>query len=264
MIMKNNGFIFLLALSLPLLFFTSCKNVNSNILFKIPKDGSFQFDSITINPKEDYRIGPGDRISFLFSPNKGEQLIFNQSGVQEIREGGIGQSRNRMDFLVRSDGLVEFPLIGNFYINGYTIRQAEDSLRVLLSKDFVDPFVMIRVTNQRVVVFPGKGTARLVPIENNNTTLLEVIALSGGIAEQGRSNSIRVMRRTEMGKREIFNIDLSTIEGIREADMVVQANDYIYVDFKPRIANSVLSEVRPWISLVSTTFASYLLLMRFL
>ena len=61
------------------------------------------------------------------------------------------------------------------------------------------------------------------------------------------------MRRSEIGKREIYKIDLSTINGIKEADMIVQGNDYIYIDYKPRIASSILGEIGPWLGLATTS-----------
>jgi polysaccharide export outer membrane protein len=236
---------------------TSCKNVNSHVMFKIPKDGSFKFDSLPMNPFEDYRLGPGDRISFIFGPNKGEQIVFNQSNVEEITQIGLRNQSNRRenDFLIRQDGTVDLPLIGVYTAKGLTTTELEIKLKEELSKNFIEPFVMVRVTNQRVVVFNGRGNANVVPIQNNNTTLLEAIAMSGGIVEEGRASSIRIMRRTNVGKREIYNVDLSKIEGLREADMILQGNDYIYIDYKPRIASSVFREVSPWLSLITTSLA---------
>jgi hypothetical protein len=80
--------------------------------------------------------------------------------------------------------------------------------------------------------------------------------LAGGIREEGRANSIKLMRKTENG-REIYKIDLSTIKGLNEAQMIVQSNDYIYVDFKSRIASSILAEIAPWLSLITTGLLTY-------
>lgn len=237
---------------------TSCKNINSNALFKIPKDGSFAFDSIKMNPDDDYILGPGDRFSFIFATNEGERIIFSQSGVAELAEGGGNnqnqQTRNRVDYLVRQNGMAELPIIGEIYVKGMTIVALEDSLSEMLSKNFINPYVQIRLTNQRVIVFPGRGNAQVVYLNNTNTSLLEVIALAGGISEEGRANSIRIMRRAK-GRREIYKVDLSTIEGLKSADMIVQGNDFIYIDYKPRIATSVFREVGPWLSLVTTSLA---------
>ena len=76
MILKIIRFSFIILVFSSLI--TSCKNINSNALFKIPKDGSFAFDSLKMNPDDDYRLGPGDRFSFVFGTNEGEKIVFNQ------------------------------------------------------------------------------------------------------------------------------------------------------------------------------------------
>ena len=244
----------------------SCRNINSNILFKIPKGDEFKYDSIPLEPKEDYKLGSGDRFNFVFGTNDGEKIIFNQSGVINGNEGvqnqnnfNIQQNRNTLNFLVRQDGTANLPLLGIVPVAGHTITQLEDTLKSLLSKNYVNPFEMIRLMNQRVIVFPGKGDAQVVYLQNTNTSLLETIALAGGIREEGRANSIKLMRRSKNG-REIYKIDLSTIKGLKEAEMIVQSNDYIYVDFKPRFASSFLMEITPWLSVLTTALLTYTIL----
>ena len=115
--------------------------------------------------------------------------------------------------------------------------------------------MQIRLSNQRVFFFGDRGNAEVIYLQNTNTSLIEVIALAGGISPNSRSNSIKVMRRTNKGKREIYKIDLSTISGLKEAEMIVQGNDFIYIDYKPRIASSFFSEIGPWLSLATTSLA---------
>ena len=258
----RNSKIFFLALIPALLLLNSCANVNSNILFKIPKGDQFKFDSLPLEPSEDYKLGVGDRFSFLFGTNSGEKIILNQSGVNTFNEGNnnnttlMNQQRNQFTYLVRQDGYVNLPLIGEVKLSNKTIVEAEDTLVNLLSKNYLNPFVQIRITNQRVIIFPGKGDAMVVYLQNTNTSLLEALAMAGGIREEGRANSIKLMRKTEKG-REIYKIDLSTIGGLNEAQMIVQSNDYIYVDFKSRVASSILAEIAPWLSLITTGLLTY-------
>jgi len=243
----------------------SCRNINSNILFETPKGDSFKFDSIPLEPKDDYRLGTGDRFNFIFGTNDGERIIFNQSGVKlegvsnnTFQQNNL-QNQYAISYLIRQDGTVNLPLIGVITAEGKTIIELEEYLKVLLSKNYLNPFVMIRLVNQRVIVFPGKGEAQVVYLQNTNTSLLEAIAMAGGIRDEGRANSIKLMRKTSNG-REIYKIDLSTIEGLSAAEMIIQSNDYIYVDFKPRIASSLLTEVAPWLSIITTAVLTYSLL----
>ena len=254
--------ILFLALIPTLLLLNSCANVNSNILFRIPKGNDFKYDSLPLKPSEDYKLGVGDRFSFLFGTNKGEKIVLFQSGItlnevnNNINNPLLNQQRNQFTYLVRQDGYVNLPLIGEVKLAGLTIVDAENTLVNLLSKNYLNPFVQIRLVNQRVIIFPGKGDAMVVYLQNTNTSVLEALALAGGIREEGRANSIKLMRKTEKG-REIYKINLSTIKGLDEAQMIVQSNDYIYVDFKSRIASSILTEIAPWLSLVTTALLTY-------
>lgn len=237
------------------LLVSSCANINSNAMFKIPKGEDFKYDSLPLNPNDDYKLGPGDRFSFIFGSNQGERIVFNQSGISELTEvSSMTRNQNRVDYLVRQNGEAELPLVGKLYVKGLTLVQLEDSITKILSKNFIDPYVQIRITNQRVMIFPGKGQAQVVYLSNTNTSLLEVIALAGGIPDEGKARSIRVMRRAN-GRREIYHVDLSTIKGLKEAEMVVQGNDYIYIDYKPRFASSIFREVGPWLTLLTTSLA---------
>jgi len=247
----------------PLLIFiillnSSCKSLNSNALFQIPKGEEFSFDSIPLIPKDDYKIGPGDRFSFVFAANNGERFINNLSGFNDGESGNIRStqgSSNINDYLVRQDGTVEIPIIGNYPVAGLTIIELEDSLSKILAKTYNNPFVQIRITNQRVIVFPGRGQAKVVYLQNVNTSLLEAIALSGGISNEGKANSIKLMRKKPSGKREIYKIDLSSIHSMQQAEMIVQCNDYIYIDYRPRYASSISERVGPWVGLITSSLA---------
>ena len=212
-------------------------------------------------PTEDYKLGVGDRFNFLFGTNYGEKIVFNQSGAGNENNNGnnaLNQQNNRLavTYLIRQDGNANLPLLGEVPLANKSIVEAEELLVQLLSKNYLNPYVQIRITNQRVIIFPGKGDAMVVNLQNTNTSLLEVLALAGGVRNEGRANSIKLMRKTNTG-REIYKIDLSTIDGLREAQMIVQSNDYIYVDFKPRYASAVLEEITPWLSLVTTSILAY-------
>jgi polysaccharide export outer membrane protein len=231
-------------------------------MFKISKGDNFQYDSIPMKPTEDYVIGPGDRFTFYFSTNNGERIISGMSGVN----GSDGQIFNRnvqnvQDYLVRRDGTAELPVLGIIKVQGFTTIELEDTLTQLLSKNYINPFVQIRLSNQRIIIFPGRGQAQVVNLSNVNTTLLEVIALAGGLSNDARANSIKLIRKNK-NKREIYKIDLSTINGLKQAEMIVQSNDYIYVDFKPRLASSFLTEVTPWLSVFTTSLALFTFLQK--
>ncbi|MFO0495120.1 MAG: polysaccharide biosynthesis/export family protein [Flavobacteriia bacterium] len=226
----------------------SC-GVNNNIMFKTPKDIELASDTIMLAPPVDYLISVDDRIAFTLATNNGEGI------VQSLSLGGLINSMSSTDYIVREDGNTELPLLGKVQVKGLTTFQCEDTLEMLFARHYQNPFVQVKITSQRVLVFSGNGSsATVVSLTNTNTTLLEVIAQAGGIQERGKANTIKVIRKFG-NERKIFVVDLSTIEGLQYADMIVQANDFIYIEPRPYLLREFLQETAPVLSLISTTLS---------
>ncbi len=241
---KQIGFLIVLVLTF---LFSSC-GINGNMMFKTPKGGEYQHDSIPLKPTREYQISFDDKFVFSLSTNDGQRIIENVSGVG--KEGGTISSG--LEYSVDVDGYAKLPVIGRVFVAGLSVSQLEDTLEQKYAQEYQDPFVQVKLTNQRVLVFPGNGgDARVVPLLNTNTTLMEAIATAGGIAERGKANTIKIMRMVD-GKRKVYVVDFSTIEGLPYADMVVQANDYIYIEPQARLGREVLTQATPFISILSS------------
>ncbi len=224
---------------------TSC-GVNSNVMFKEAKGAEVR-DSIPLKPVEDYRISVDDKIAFTLNTNDGKRIVEDLTGMAE--QNGI--TRMQTEYLVRADGTAKLPIIGLVNVEGLTIEQCEDTLAKRYSAQYKDPYIQVRVTNQRVIVFPGNGSdAKVIPLVNTNTTLMEALAQAGGITERGKANTVKLMRKVN-GERVIYVIDLSKIEGLKYVDMVVQANDYIYVEPTPDLSKEIAEDVVPIVSILS-------------
>jgi len=227
---------------------SSC-GINSNIMFKVPKSDLVYGDSIPLSPKDDYRISIDDKITFQMYTNDGEILLQGNVGV-ENKLGG--ENARLVEYLVKRDGSVELPKIHNVKVEGLSVTECEDLLEGQYTREYKNPFIQVKITNQRVVVFPGNGSdAKVILLENNNTTLMEALAQAGGITERGRANTVKVMRRVD-GIRKVYVLDLSVIEGLKYVDMIVQANDYIYVEPDPQVTKEVVKEIAPVVSIVSS------------
>ena len=110
------------------------------------------------------------------------------------------------------------------------------------------------VSNKRVIVFPGSaGDAKVIPLQNNNTTLIEALALAGGIADDGKARMVKLIRQNK-DKHDVFLIDLSQIEGIMQGSMVLQANDIIYVEPRKKYASRFIQEAAPIVSILTSIF----------
>jgi len=252
---------FLLFLAVIVVSLNSCF-INSNLMLKTDKN--YVFDTIPETPPSEYRISPNDIMSFKIFTNDGFEVVSMAAGIND--NGGANRTmfRNTLNYFIQSDGTTRLPELGVVNLKGYTVREAEFYLETRYAENYVKPFVQIEIINKRVIVFPGNGTeAKVVNLENNNTTLMEAIALAGGIPARGKAAHIKIIRKSDIpGQRKVFEVDLSTIEGLKHCDMIVQANDYIYVEPVPQIANEILRDVAPIVSLISSAVLIYSVIQR--
>ncbi|NQY67895.1 MAG: polysaccharide biosynthesis/export family protein [Flavobacteriales bacterium] len=223
---------------------------NPSMMLKTKRD--YQFSSFPKESNQEYVISPNDRLTFRLLYNDGFKLIDLSSGGQG---GNVLRQNQSSTYLVEFDGKTKLPLLRRTQIAGKTIRQAELMLEELYSAYYVKPFVILKVTNRRVMIFPGSsGSAKTISLQNESTTLLEALALAGGIPSTGRSKKIKVIRKSASSKtgNEVLLIDLSNIDGLKQGELILQGGDMIYIDPIPNIAEQALRNLNPFVSLLST------------
>lgn len=224
----------------------------------------YQYDTLgkdTTVAKE-YRLNPNDIIEFRLFANDGFKMIDilpnqNASNSALLRQG--------FDYVINNDGTVRLPVIGNESLQGLTIEEAQTLLETRYSEYYVKPFVMIRVVNKRVTIYTGEpGQAKVVQLQNNNTTVLEALAIAGGISQYGKAYNIKLIRQTNDPKKpvKVYKLDLSKIENIEQGHTIVQTNDIIYVEPRMQLASKTLREVTPILSLVTSLITFYYVVSR--
>jgi len=246
--MKINYIYIVMSIGL-LLAIQSC-GINSNLMLKTPKD--YVFDELNVDSanaaKNEYIIQVNDIIKFNFYTNNGQRVL-------EVAASSSAKSAvqvNSLSYTIMADSLVKLPSVGELNIVGKSIREAELFIENKFSDLYIDPFVQVSVENKRVIVFPGSGgDSKVIILKNNNTTLLEVLALAGGITERGRASKIKLMRGDE-GNKKVYLIDLSTIEGLQYTDLVIQNGDYLYIEPVPELGKELLKEIAPLVSIISS------------
>jgi polysaccharide biosynthesis/export protein len=159
---------------------------------------------------------------------------------------------SRNFFLVESDGMVELPVVGRVKAEGLTIQEFQTYLEGLFEARFVEPFCLVKVVNRRVIVFNGNASAgEVIVLENANMRLVEAIAAAGGLGARANASKIKVIRK-EDGKDKVFLVDLSTIEGLDYANMIVQNGDVIYVESTKNLSKEVLADTAPVVSILTS------------
>lgn len=227
----------------------SC-NVNKDFMFKTDID--YAFDTLVLDTTgRDFRISPNDRLQINVFTNEGS-IVFEASTSRER----VNLNDVNYTFIVQSDGYVELPILGRVYAEGKSIVEFQDHLEELFSKQFVDPLAQVSVLNRRAIVFNGNSsTGIVVPLMNNNMRLIEVIGASGGLGARADASRIKIIRNSN-GMDNVYLVDLSTIEGIDQANMIIENGDVVYVESTKDRGREILAETTP----ILTLFTSILLL----
>jgi len=235
------------------------------------KQKDYQYFELAKKKMDEYVIEPGDELSLQVYSRDGFKLIDvlggGVSGGNATSTSGTaatnsintsGSNSSNASYIVDKEGFVKLPILGDFFVKGYSQYEISNLLSQRYASLFVNPFVVLRVTNRRVFVFKGQ-VGMVIPLNETPTNILEVLAKSGGLDRTVKAYKIKVIRG-DLKNPQVKLIDLSTLEGLRNADLIVQTNDIIYVEQRKKIASDVLIEIAPILSAASLILTSVILI----
>ncbi|GAA3991638.1 polysaccharide biosynthesis/export family protein [Hymenobacter antarcticus] len=187
-------------------------------------------------------------------------------GSQRNIGQGQGNSGGGSEFLVQADGTVMLPMVNRVKVSGLSLLQADSVLKTRYDEYYKESFVTTRVTNNRVFVLGAPG-GRVISLDNDNMNLLEILALAGGIdggggggggslyRYGGKASNIRIIRG-DLKNPRVQQVDLTTLDGMRRANLQMEPNDIIYVEPVRRPVQEALTDAAPIISFATLIFTT--------
>ncbi|WP_462247743.1 polysaccharide biosynthesis/export family protein [Ekhidna sp.] len=236
-----------LVLLLLIAVLSSCKAYKQDIMFKL--DENFTEEDLAKATAEidgNYLLKSNDALLLDVFTNNGERLI--DPNLELVTNPGQQQQlfKDNFQYIIQSNGIVTFPMIGDMNLTGMTLFEAERAIAEKFNEVYKGSFVKLRITNRRVFVLGAPG-GRVIPLSNENTSLIEVLASSEGLELGAKAQNIKLIRG-----ETVYRVDLSTISGMRETNMSVQPGDVIYVEPWRRPWLETLRDVSPALSIVSS------------
>jgi polysaccharide export outer membrane protein len=225
-------------------------------MLRTPKDYNYDklIDSLS---RADYRLAANDVLSFRVYTNEGFKMVDMATAQTNIN------FIPTIDARIETDGTSRLPLVGVVPLVGLTVVEAEKILEEKYSVFYKKPYINLKITNKRVIVFPGSaGDAKVLSISNNNTTIMEALALAGGLSEDGKAYKVKLIRNTPGQEPKVYLMDLSKISGLAAGNTQVQAYDLIYVEPRYRPIRTLSNEVAPLLTLLTTFLILYSILTR--
>jgi polysaccharide export outer membrane protein len=109
------------------------------------------------------------------------------------------------EVVVRPDGMVSFPLIGDVPAAGRTVEELRADIVKRLSRFIPNPNVSVAVTkllSYRIYVL-GRVNKPGEFMVGHNTDVLQALSLAGGLTPFASENDIKVIRRVN-GEQQVF------------------------------------------------------------
>jgi len=131
---------------------------------------------LQIAAADSYKLNPGDEV---------EISVWNEENLQKT-------------ITVLPDGMISFPLVGHLQAAGKSASEIETTIAAKLNAYIADPEVNVTVTSTRgnVIFVVGKVLKPGPIVMIQSTTVMQALAMAGGLNEFASANSIKIIRRS--------------------------------------------------------------------
>jgi polysaccharide export outer membrane protein len=143
----------------------------------------------------------------------GLDLLTYQVGPEDVLEVTVWKEEGlKKEVLVRPDGGISYPLVGEVQAAGKTVLEIREELTRRLEKFISDPVVSVaihKVGSQRVYVIGRVTKPGDFPI-GRYIDVLQALSMAGGLTPFADANAIRVMRR-EGGQQVVLPFEYNRV-----------------------------------------------------
>ncbi len=179
-------------------------------LFLISFSASYAAPAVSKGQLPSYLLGPGDLL---------EISVWKEDGLEK-------------QVLVRPDGGITFPLVGELRAGGRTAKQLQSAIIKSIKRFIPDPVVtvaVVRVNNNKVFVV-GKVIRSGEFVATHYMDVMQALAMAGGLNAFAKSSDIRILRRVKGVERAMrFDYDaVSQGEDLRQ-NIILKSGDVVVV-----------------------------------
>lgn len=167
-------------------------------------------------------------------PFSSSQESTYQMGPQDILHISVWKDEIlSREVIVRPDGFISFPLIGEVLAEGRTVGSLEKEMNERLTKFVADPRVSIGVkeVNSFKIFVIGKVNSPGGFQIGQYTDVMQALSLAGGLTPFAREGSIKILRRSKNQGQTTFPFDYGeVVKGYSlEQNIVLERGDVVMV-----------------------------------
>ena len=211
--------------SLIILLFSSCTTAKKSYYFKnLPRDTSI---NTTVNRLAESVIRKNDQLAITISSlNPEEDRVYNAAALS-LSSTTAGSGSN--GYFVDANGNIQLHRLGNLHAEGMTRRELKNKIETDIKPYLKDPVVTVRYLNHRVTVMGEVTQPQVVPMPEEQLSILEVLGASGDITLTGKKDNVLIIRETETGK-QFKRLNLEDHSVFTSEWYYLKPDDVVYVE----------------------------------
>lgn len=159
----------------------------------------------------DYRLNPGDVLQIS---------VWNEDNLER-------------EVLVRPDGGISFPLVGDVAAAARTITDVQEAIRTRLESyvpDAVVTVAVLSVSGNKVYVL-GKVARPGEYIMNSKLDVMQALAVAGGVTSFAAENKIQILRRGPSGQQQAIGFRYAEVKDGKslQTNIILKSGDVVVV-----------------------------------
>ena len=213
---------------LVIVFLGSCKTTKNTTAayFKSLKNDT------TINNTStrggDLQIRKNDLLAVnISSLNKEEDMIYNAPAIGTSMGSTSGSGNT--GYLVDGEGNIQLHKLGLLHVEGMTRAGLKNKIQTDISPYLKDPVVTVRYMNHKITVLGEVTKPQVLPMPEEQLTLLDVLGSSGDVTQFARRDNILIIRENAAGK-EFKRINLEDHSVFSSKWYWLEPNDVVYIE----------------------------------
>jgi len=203
-----------------------------------------------------YRLQPDDLLDIKISSTTPEEYNPFSLADRYISLGGsagagAGQSLVT-GYRVDPGGYLNLPVVGRIHAGGLTVFQLQDSINRLVGNELENPVTKVNLINFRFSVIGEVNTEGMMSTTDQTLTLLQAMAMAGGVSEFGDLSRVKVIRKYN-DETLVFYVNLLEESFLASNFYYVQPNDVIVVS--PMKNRLLVKNVPQTLGVIATTLS---------
>lgn len=215
-----------------ILAFSSCVPQKKMLLLKDMEMASESISTEYQNERSlEYRVQPGDNLYI-----KAINIIDEKNSV--VLNGGDTRTGNYMSsdasiylngYSVNKDGYIDYPLTGLVEVKNLTVEQVKVRLQDSLAKYVKETALMVKLASFDLTILGEVTRPGKYKIYQSEIGLLEALAMAGGTTGFAKTESVKIVRRTDNGSK-IMLVNIGEADILSSPYYYLKPNDIIYIE----------------------------------